>query len=95
VRRQSRESFPNFTATVQTAAAVFARHCVGCHSIDGDGGTDGPDLSSIGRKHGRSELRRWIADPESVDPDAEMPAFAKRLSSSELDAIAEYLAGRR
>lgn len=95
VRRQSREPFPDYTATVQTAAAVFARHCIGCHSIDGDGGADGPDLSSIGRTHGRSALRRWIADPESVDPDAEMPAFAKRLSPSELEAIAEYLAERK
>ena len=61
-------------------------------SIDGDGGKDGPDLSAIGSKRDQDTLRRIIADPESVNPDAEMPAFAKRLTPAELDAISRYLA---
>jgi mono/diheme cytochrome c family protein len=95
VRRLSRESYPGHPHGTQAAAAVYARYCIGCHVIDGQGGSDGPDLSSIGRKHDAPTLRRWIADPESVDPDAEMPSFARRLSAAELDAIATYLANRR
>jgi len=95
VRRLSRESYPGHARRTRMAAAVYARHCVGCHVIDGEGGSDGPDLSSIGRTHDRPTLRRWIADPESVDPDAEMPSFARRLSAAELDAIASYLADRK
>jgi ubiquinol-cytochrome c reductase cytochrome b subunit len=95
VRRLARESYPGFQPQVETAAAVFARHCIGCHMIDGEGGTDGPDLSLIGRQHDEPTLRKWIADPEAIDPDAEMPSFEKRLTPEQLAAIADYLAGRR
>ena len=95
VRRLSRGPMPEVPANTVTAAAVFARHCIGCHVVDGDGGSDGPELSKIGAKHDQPTLRRWIADPESVNPDAEMPSFQKRLTSEELDAIAAYLANRR
>jgi mono/diheme cytochrome c family protein len=74
---------------------VWARYCVGCHIIDGDGGKDGPELSTAGAKHDVPTLKTWISDPESVDPDADMPAFGNRLSADELDAIANYLASRR
>ncbi len=80
---------------VEAAAIVFARFCIGCHTIDGDGGTDGPDLSRIGREHDREWLVRWIRDPAAVKPDAEMPAFGRRLRAEQLEAIAAYLASRR
>jgi mono/diheme cytochrome c family protein len=63
--------------------------------VDGDGGTDGPELSAIGAKRDVAFLKRLIADPESVDPDAEMPSFVRRLTPAELEAIAEYLAARK
>ena len=37
------------------SAAVFARYCVGCHVIDGDGGTDGPDLTHDGQQARRRD----------------------------------------
>jgi ubiquinol-cytochrome c reductase cytochrome b subunit len=95
VHRLSREPFPNVPEQQRIVGAIFARYCVGCHIIDGDGGKDGPELSHIGSKHDASVLRRLIADPESVNPDAEMPAFAKRLTPQELDAMASYLASRK
>jgi ubiquinol-cytochrome c reductase cytochrome b subunit len=94
VQRLATQPYPAPDATTETAAAVFARHCIGCHRIDGEGGADGPDLSRVGAKRDAATLRRWIADPESVSPDAEMPAFGKRLTPAELDAIATYLAKR-
>jgi mono/diheme cytochrome c family protein len=95
LRRLSRDPYPGFPVRTETAAAVFARYCVGCHTIDGDGGKDGPDLSVIGRKHDAAELKRWIFDPESVDPKAEMPSFGSRLTPGQLDSMAGYLAARR
>ena len=95
VRKRSRLPYPAVDPALQTAATVFARHCIGCHIIDGDGDTDGPELSSIGAKRDADYLKRLIADPESVNPDAEMPSFARRLSPAELDAIATYLANRK
>ena len=95
VRRLSRQPYPGFAPPVETAAAVFARHCVGCHKIEGDGGTDGPDLTHAGSKHDQATLRRWIIDPEAVDPKAEMPSFGSRLTGVQLDAISQYLSSRK
>jgi cytochrome c oxidase subunit 2 len=74
---------------------VWARYCVGCHVLDGDGGSDGPELTSIGSKHDAATLRTWIADPEAVNPATDMPAFGDRLSDEQLDGIANYLASRK
>ena len=95
VYRLARQPYPGFPARTETAAAVFAHRCIGCHVVDGDGGTEGPDLSHVGSKHDAGFLRRLIADPEAVNPNAEMPSFERRLSSDQLDAIAAYLASRK
>lgn len=95
VRKLSRRPYPAVDGSTETAAYVYARYCVSCHVIDGDGGSDGPELSRIGAEHDAGYLRRLIADPESVNPDAEMPPFGRRLSEAELEAIAAYLASRR
>lgn len=90
-----RASYPSLDPQVETAAGVYARFCIGCHVIDGDGDAEGPELSRIGERHEAAFLRRLIANPEAVNPDAEMPSFASRLSQAELDAIAAYLASRK
>ncbi len=95
VRRVSRQPYPGYPENIETAATVWARYCVGCHIIDGDGGKDGPELSDAGSKHDLPTLKSWIIDPEAVNPLAEMPAFGDRLSPEQLDAIAGYLASRK
>ena len=95
VQKLSRTAYPTFDSQVELAASVYARFCIGCHTIAGEGGKDGPDLSRAGGKHDAVFLKRLIADPEAVDPDAEMPSFKSRLSQAELDAIAAYLASRK
>jgi len=95
VKRLARGALPATPPGVQLAAAVYARHCVNCHRIDGEGGTEGPDLSRVGAEHDVEKLKIWIKDPEAVDPDAEMPSFEKRLTAAELNAIAAYLAARK
>jgi len=95
VRRVSRHPYPGFPPTIETVATIWGRYCVGCHIIDGDGGKDGPELTHIGSKQDVATLRVWIEDPEAVNPNADMPAFGKRLSPAQLDVMAEYLASRR
>jgi len=63
--------------------------------IDADGGTEGPDLTHAGKKHDAAWLAKWIADPSTVDPDSDMPAFGGKLTNAEMQAISRYLAGRR
>jgi ubiquinol-cytochrome c reductase cytochrome b subunit len=86
---------PQVTAEVATASMVFGRFCATCHTIDGEGGTAGPDLTHEGTKHDAKWLKDWISDPESVDPAANMPSFAGRLNDQQLQAIAAYLAARK
>lgn len=95
VRRAARGPYHPVPAHIETVAHVFARYCLGCHIVDGDGGKDGPELTHIGSKREIGFLRQVITDPESVDPDAEMPPFAKRLSPEEIEAVAAYLASRK
>ena len=43
--------------------------CSGCHLIDGEGGRQGPELSTIGDRHSPDELLSDLVDPdESVQP---------------------------
>ena len=95
VRKLSRSRYPEVSRELETVASVYARYCVGCHVIDGDGGTDGPDLSRIGAEHDPDYLKRLIAAPEGGTPDAEMPKFQKRLTDAGLNAVANYLAARK
>ncbi|MBA2304269.1 MAG: cytochrome b N-terminal domain-containing protein [Acidobacteria bacterium] len=95
VRKLSRQAYPGFAAETETAATIYARHCIGCHVIDGEGGKDGPELSHIGAKRDLAYFTRLIADPEAVNPDAEMPGFRSRLSDADLKAIAAYLESRK
>ena len=94
-RRASRGPYVPVPAHVETVAFVFARYCIGCHVVDGDGGKDGPELTHIGSKRDLEFVRKVIIDPESVDPDAEMPSFAKRLTPEEIEAVAAFLAARK
>jgi putative heme-binding domain-containing protein len=43
--------------------------CVGCHSIHGEGGVVGPDLSVIGDSRSASHLRDSLLDPQSALPE--------------------------
>ncbi len=68
-----------------------SNHCVACHSINGAGGTIGPDLSHEPAK-GRS--RQWLIDqvenPKLHFPTSVMPPFAS-LSQEQLNDLADYL----
>jgi ubiquinol-cytochrome c reductase cytochrome b subunit len=65
--------------------------CAGCHIIDGEGGSVGPELSNIGSK-GLSEqwLLAQLKDPKKHNPNAIMPSFGS-LSDQQLNALVAYL----
>lgn len=44
---------------------IFTATCSRCHRVAGEGGTMGPDLSSIGRVRTRDALSRSIRDPSA------------------------------
>jgi len=88
---------PQIPSEDRLALDVFGTRCISCHTIDGDGGKEGPELTHAGRKpdRGAAWFERWITDPGMVNPDADMPAFRGKLSEPELKAIAAYLARRK
>jgi mono/diheme cytochrome c family protein len=59
--------------------------CVGCHMVNGQGGTVGMDLTHIGAKLSRARMRVVITQGEG-----QMPAYAK-LKPADLNALLDYL----
>lgn len=47
--------------------------CLGCHMLDGEGGTIGPDLSSIRTRRSAAYIAAMIADPQRLVPGSAMP----------------------
>jgi ubiquinol-cytochrome c reductase cytochrome b subunit len=88
---------PQIAPEMRVALDVFGSKCIACHLVDGDGGKAGPDLTHAAHKagHDAAWFVRWISDPAAVDPNADMPAFAGKLSDVQMNAIAQYLARRQ
>ena len=50
--------------------------CVGCHRLEGVGGTSAPALDEVGGKLQRDWVRAYLIDPKRVDPASQMhPLF--------------------
>jgi len=86
---------PAPSSGVRSAAIVYGRFCATCHTLDGEGGKQGPELSHVGAMHDAMWLRQWISDPTTIKADANMPAFGDRLDDAQMTAIVDYLADRK
>jgi mono/diheme cytochrome c family protein len=78
-------------------------HCAGCHQIDGQGGTVGPDLSGFADKdpssfsmeylRGSRTKQDWVIehfqDPKRVSPGSLMRAYA--LSDEQIESLSSYV----
>ena len=94
-RRHAGQMPPVVAGDVREAAQIFAEVCAACHSVAGDGGSVGPDLTRVGSRRGEESIRRLIEDPLSAYPDSEMPPFNDTLTASQISALARYLASRK
>ena len=65
--------------------------CLGCHKLNGNGGTTGPDLGTVRARRSPEYIATMIADPQRVVPGAAMPKIAMPAATREL--ITEYLGG--
>ncbi|MHB8232302.1 MAG: c-type cytochrome [bacterium] len=89
------------TASMSYAASgksLFAsENCVGCHTINGSGGSVGPDLSHVGSHRSLAWIKKQITDPAahfaSGSMDGSSPAImpATAMSNADLNALAGYL----
>jgi len=86
---------PALDPAVTHVSEQFARYCFSCHTIDGAGGKDGPELSHAGLKLTAATIEQRIIDPKSVKPDSDMPAFGGKIAPEDIRAIAGWLASRK
>jgi len=65
--------------------------CLGCHRVNGRGGTLGPDLSNIANAgHSTEWLEVQIRDPKAHNRTTIMPAFTN-LTDTQVQHVVEYL----
>jgi len=71
-----------------------ANGCARCHSIGGQGGRVGPDLSRVGAEAGHTPERliAFIKNPRAFNPSSIMPSFAGRINEKNFRALGHYLA---
>jgi mono/diheme cytochrome c family protein len=76
------------------AEALLRDHlpCLGCHKLNGNGGTIGPDLTTVRDRRSSAYIASIIADPQRVVPGSTMPRTAMPESTREL--ITKYLASQ-
>lgn len=94
-RLHARVEPPDTTPDVVLAARTYARTCVVCHKISGEGGTVGPDLSDVGLRRDLETIRSIIEDPSAVYGKSSMPRFKGRLTDEQIEALSAYLAERK
>jgi mono/diheme cytochrome c family protein len=83
---------PTPSAGVQKGKELFdTLGCAGCHKVNGQGGTAGPDLSNeAGQGRSRSWLTSQIRNPKVHDPQTIMPPNGS-LSDEQVDNLVDYL----
>ncbi|MEO8678414.1 MAG: cytochrome b N-terminal domain-containing protein, partial [Vicinamibacterales bacterium] len=64
----------------RAVATQYAMACASCHTMDGDGVNDGPDLSHAGRHRDAAWIAKKIVDPTADDPKARMPSLKDKMS---------------
>ena len=94
-RLRAGASPPQIPAGSAAPIGILGTRCVACHTLDGDGGTIGPDLSRVGARRDAAAIRRIITDPNDEYADSMMPIYGNRLDADVIAALADYLAARK
>jgi mono/diheme cytochrome c family protein len=66
--------------------------CKECHTINGKGGSSGPNLTFVGSKRSREYIIEQIKNPKSHNPNSDMPSFSN-LPAQDINDMADYLSG--
>jgi len=63
--------------------------CIGCHSVAGKGGTVGPALDEVAKRHNPEWISAHFRNPSAVSPGTVMPQF--NFNEQEIRALTEFL----
>lgn len=94
------EAAPADSEEAEGEEVFLTSTCVGCHAIRGTpaDADDGPDLTHLAARdtlasgvldNTRTELARWITDPQSIKPGVTMPPT--QFTPERLTALLDYL----
>jgi len=88
---KNREKTDAAPANFAAAGFVMTRSaCRNCHTINGAGNDNAPNLAGVGAKHDKKWLVDHFINPQAFVKDSIMPSF-KDLPKEELEAMADYL----
>ncbi len=68
---------------------VQEKGCLDCHKIAGKGGTLGPPLDEVGKRHDPNWIIAHFKNPQAITPGSIMPQF--NFSEQEMRALTEFL----
>ena len=65
-------------------------NCIECHTINGKGGSVGPNLTYVGQRRSRSYIIEQMINPKSHNANTAMPSFA-HFPEKDINDLADYL----
>ncbi|MGH2364688.1 MAG: cytochrome b N-terminal domain-containing protein [Chloroflexota bacterium] len=74
------------SSEINGARMFQQKGCHSCHALEGQGGTRGPDLTTIADRFSRTQITARI-----LDGAANMPAFAGTINSSDMGDLVNFL----
>jgi len=95
VRSQDPSGGPALSRFAERKAEALLRDrlpCLGCHRLNGEGGTIGPDLTTVRERRSPAYIAAMIADPQRIVRGTAMPRIL--MPDATRDAITRYLASR-
>ena len=91
----ARAQAPSLTAFSRQKAERLLQDqlpCLGCHRLNGQGGTIGPDLTTVRERRSSAYIAAMVADPQRVVPGSVMPRTA--MPERTRDLVTGYLASQ-
>jgi cbb3-type cytochrome oxidase cytochrome c subunit len=82
------------TAAITAGRKVYdANACAGCHSINGKGGSTGPDLTRVAAdpKHTAKWLEQQVKNPKVNTPESMMPPYGDKIKGKDLTNLVAFL----
>lgn len=76
---------------LQGAVVLQNKQCRNCHALDGKGGQRGPDLTEVGGRLTRDQLRDQVTLGGSNMANGNMPAYGDQLNPAEIEALVAFL----
>jgi ubiquinol-cytochrome c reductase cytochrome b subunit len=72
---------PPLSSVQRAGRALYqSQQCGGCHLIAGQGGEEGPDLTTVGLRHSGGWLHSFMEAPARFHEESRMPAYGRRRS---------------